>query len=85
MSEPTSRDYSVAVQVMQQWCTQTGKPLDVAWDADSFRQLLPRVKESSRAYVETTIAVLDHMTERFNEGTHTIEDVNWNQPEAIES
>lgn len=78
MNDPTPRDYNVAVQVMQQRCEQTGKPLDVAWTADYFRELLSRVDDSSRRHVETTISVLDDMTRRFGESDHTIADVNLN-------
>lgn len=75
MTDLTMRDYQIAAQVMEQRCAQSGKPLDVHWTADSFRDLLPRVREDSRAAVETTIAVLDDMTARYGESGHTIADV----------
>lgn len=76
MSPINERDRQVAVQVMSQRCEQTGRPLDVHWSAEHFRELLPRVEAASRAYVETTIAVLDHMTEQSGERAHTVADVN---------
>lgn len=69
-------DYRVAMQVMQQRCTQIGAPLDVHWTANSFCDLLPRVREDSRPYVETTIRVLDDMTDRYGERGHTVADVS---------
>lgn len=67
--------YDVAAQVVTQWCGQTSTPLDTHFTAQYFRDLLPRVREDSRPVVETTISVLDEMTEATGERGHTIADI----------